>query len=123
MEIDSSTKDDGSSSEIPTNPFEIVEMIRRANSMNNATNPSDALDEALDSFNIIEENKKINSTNKFLKILQLNMIKSPIPKVTNKLQNRAIGIINGVYKPSDSNKLNRGVLVDQKGKELKHYSW
>ena len=59
MEIDSSTKDDGSSSEIPTNPFEIVEMIRRANSMNNATNPSDALDEALDSFNIIEENKKI----------------------------------------------------------------
>lgn len=46
------------------------------------------------------------------------MIKSPIPKVTNKLQNRAIGIINGVYKPSDSNKLNRGVLVDQKGKEL-----
>ena len=59
MEIDSSTKDDGSSSEIPTNPFEIVEMIRRANSMNNATNPSDALDEALDTFNIIEENKKI----------------------------------------------------------------
>ena len=59
MEIDSSTKDDGSSSEIPTNPFEIVEMIRRANSMNNATNPSDALDEALDSFNITEENKKI----------------------------------------------------------------
>lgn len=58
MEIDSSTKNDGSSSEIPTNPFEIVEMIRRANSMNNATNPSDALDEALDSFNIIEENKK-----------------------------------------------------------------
>ena len=59
MEIDSSTKDNGSSSEIPTNPFEIVEMIRRANSMNNATKPSDALDEALDSFNIIEENKKI----------------------------------------------------------------
>ena len=59
MEIDSSTKDNGSSSDIPTNPFEIVEMIRRANSMINATNPSDALDEALDSFNIIEENKKI----------------------------------------------------------------
>ncbi len=57
MEIDSSTKDNGGSSEIPTNPFEIVEMIRRANSMNNATSPSDALDEALDSFNIIEENK------------------------------------------------------------------
>ena len=46
------------------------------------------------------------------------MIKSPIPKVTNKLQYRAIGIINGTYKPSDSNKLNRGVLVDKKGKEI-----
>ena len=46
------------------------------------------------------------------------MIKSPIPKVTNKLQYRAIGIINGTYKPSDSNQLNRGVLVDKKGKEI-----
>ena len=46
------------------------------------------------------------------------MIKSPIPKVTNKLQYRAIGIINGVYKPSDRNKINRGVLVDKEGKEL-----
>ena len=46
------------------------------------------------------------------------MIKSPIPKVTNKFQYRAIGIINGTYKPSDSNKLNRGVLVDKKGKEI-----
>ena len=59
MQIDSSTKNDESNSEFPSNPFEIVEMIRRANSMNNATNPSDALDEALDSFNNIEENKKL----------------------------------------------------------------
>ena len=55
LEIDNSTKTDEDSSGLPTNPFEIVEMIRRQNSMNNATNPSDALDEALKSFNSLEE--------------------------------------------------------------------
>ena len=55
IEIDSSTKRDENSSEIPTNPFEIVEMIRRQNSMNDATNPTDAIDEALNSFNGLEE--------------------------------------------------------------------
>ena len=55
LEIDSSTKTDENSSAIPTNPFELVEMIRRQNSMNDATNPSDAIDEALKSFNILEE--------------------------------------------------------------------
>ena len=59
MEIDSSTKNDGSSSEIPTNPFEIVEMIRRQNSLNDATNPSDAIDDALESFNSLEEKEEI----------------------------------------------------------------
>ena len=54
LEIDSSTKTDDSSSEIPTNPFEIVEMIRRQNSLNDATNPSDAIDDALESFNTVE---------------------------------------------------------------------
>ena len=54
VEIDSSTKFDNSSSELPTNPFEIVEMMRRANSMNNATNPSDAIDDALNSFNEVQ---------------------------------------------------------------------
>ena len=54
IEIDSSTKIDTDSSALPTNPFEIVEMIRRANSMNDATNPSDAIDDALKSFNKIE---------------------------------------------------------------------
>ena len=55
LEIDSSTKEDDSDSVIPTNPFEIVEMIRRQNSMNDATNPSDAIDDALKSFNSAEE--------------------------------------------------------------------
>ena len=55
LEIDSSTKTDENSSGIPTNPFEIVEMIRRYNSLNDATNPSDALDDALESFNTFEE--------------------------------------------------------------------
>ena len=55
LEIDSSTKTDGDSSALPTNPFEIVEMIRRQNRMNNATNPSDAIDDALKSFNSLEE--------------------------------------------------------------------
>ena len=59
LEIDSSTKTEDDSSVIPTNPFEIVEMIRRQNSMNDATNPSDAIDDALKSFNILEENQEI----------------------------------------------------------------
>ena len=54
-EIDISTKTDENRSFIPNNPFEIVEMIRRQNSMNNATNPTDALDDALESFNSLEE--------------------------------------------------------------------
>ena len=55
LEIDTSTKIKEDSSAIPTNPFEIVEMIRRQNSMNDATNPSDAIDDALKSFNSFEE--------------------------------------------------------------------
>ena len=34
LEIDSSTKTEDDSSAFPTNPFELVEMIRRENSMN-----------------------------------------------------------------------------------------
>ena len=59
LEIDTSTKKDEDSSAIPTNPFEIVEMIRRQNTMNDATNPSDAIDDALRSFNSLEENQEI----------------------------------------------------------------
>ena len=55
LEIDTSTKGEEDSSVIPTNPFEIVEMIRRHNSMNDATKPSDAIDDALKSFNSLEE--------------------------------------------------------------------
>ena len=54
LEIDSSTKTDDSSG-LPTNPFEIVEKIRRYNSMNEATSPSDAIDDALKAFNGYEE--------------------------------------------------------------------
>ena len=56
LEIDTSTKTANDTSVIPTNPFELVEMIRRQNSMNDATNPSDAIDDALNSFNSLEEN-------------------------------------------------------------------
>ena len=59
LEIDSSTKTEDDSSVLPTNPFELVEMIRRQNSMNNATNPSDAIDDALKSFNSVEEKEEI----------------------------------------------------------------
>ena len=55
LEIDTSTKREEDKSVIPTNPFEIVEMIRRYNSLNDATKPSDAIDDALKSFNSLEE--------------------------------------------------------------------
>ena len=54
LEIDTSTKTEDDSV-FPTNPFELMEMIRRQNSMNAATNPSDAIDDALNSFNSLEE--------------------------------------------------------------------
>ena len=59
LEIDTSTKTDEDSSVLPTNPFEIVEMIRRQNSLNDATSPSDAIDDALKSFNTLEEKLEI----------------------------------------------------------------
>ena len=55
LEINTTTKAEEASSVLPNNPFEIVEMIRRHNSLNNATTPSDALDDALESFNSMEE--------------------------------------------------------------------
>ena len=56
LEIDTSSKTEDDSSVLPTNPFELVEMIRRQNSLNDATDPSDAIDDALKSFNSLEEN-------------------------------------------------------------------
>ena len=46
------------------------------------------------------------------------MLKNPIPKVTNQLQYRAIGIINAKYIPHDSNQLNKGFLIDNKGEKI-----
>ena len=38
------------------------------------------------------------------------MLKNPIPKVTSKLQYRAIGIVNGKFNPHETEKLNKGYL-------------
>ena len=59
IEIDNFTKLETNSSDLPTNPFEIVEMIRRSNSMNDATDPSDSIDDALKSFSEIQENENL----------------------------------------------------------------
>ena len=45
--------------DLPTNPFEIVDRLRRANSMNDATKPSDAIDNAIKSFDMINEDKQM----------------------------------------------------------------
>ena len=46
------------------------------------------------------------------------MLKNPIPKVTNQLQQRAIGIINGKFTPHGRDQLNRGFLIDNKGEKI-----
>ena len=46
------------------------------------------------------------------------MIKNPIQKVTNKLQYRAIGIVSGIYNPNSKEQLNKGTLIDSKGKQI-----
>ena len=46
------------------------------------------------------------------------MLKNPIPQVTSRLQYRAIGIINGKFTPHDSEQLNRGFLIDNKGEKI-----
>ena len=46
------------------------------------------------------------------------MLKNPIPKVTNKLQYRAIGIVNGKFIPHSSDQINRGYLRDIKGEKI-----
>ena len=46
------------------------------------------------------------------------MIKSPIPKVSNKKQFRAIGIICGMHKPHENNLLNKGFLEDSNGLKI-----
>ena len=46
------------------------------------------------------------------------MIKSPIPKVSNKKQFRAIGIVCGMYKPHESNLINKGFIEDSNGLKI-----
>ena len=46
------------------------------------------------------------------------MLKNPIPKVTNHLQHRAIGIVYGKFTPNGSEQLNRGFLIDNNGEKI-----
>ena len=46
------------------------------------------------------------------------MLKNPIPKVTNQLQHRAIGIINAKFTPLSREKLNKGFLIDNKNEKI-----
>ena len=46
------------------------------------------------------------------------MLKNPIPKVTNRMQYRAIGIINGKFIPHNTEQINRGFLIDSKGEKF-----
>ena len=57
IELDNTQDGFEINSSIPTNPFEIVDMLRKANSMNDATSPSDAIDEAIKTF----DNLKLNN--------------------------------------------------------------
>ena len=57
IELNTNTKDGFKSTEtIPTNPFELVDMLRKANSMDDATSPSDAIDEAIRTFDNLNLN-------------------------------------------------------------------
>ena len=46
------------------------------------------------------------------------MLKNPIPKVTNKLQYRAIGIVSGKFIPNSSEQINKGFITDGKGVKI-----
>ena len=46
------------------------------------------------------------------------MLKNPIPKVTDPLQHRAIGIMYGKFISNDSKGMNRGFLNDNKGERI-----
>ena len=50
--------------------------------------------------------------------LIFNMLKNPIPKVINKLQYRAIGIVNGKFIPNSSEQMNRGYITDNNGEKI-----
>jgi len=46
------------------------------------------------------------------------MLKNPIPKVTDPLQYRAIGIVNGKFTPHDIKQLNKGLITDNEGEKI-----
>ena len=46
------------------------------------------------------------------------MFKNPIPQVTDPLQYRAIGIVNGKFTPHDSEQLNKGLITDNEGEKI-----
>ena len=46
------------------------------------------------------------------------MLKNPIPQVTDPLQYRAIGIVNGKFTPHDSEQLNKGLITDNDGEKI-----
>jgi len=46
------------------------------------------------------------------------MLKNPIPQVTDPLQYRAIGIVNGKFTPHDTEQLNKGLITDNKGEKI-----
>ena len=58
LDLNNNTQDGlETNNSLPANPFELVDRIRRANSMNDATSPSDAIDEAIRTF----DNLKLNN--------------------------------------------------------------
>jgi len=46
------------------------------------------------------------------------MLKNPIPQVTDPLQYRAIGIVNGKFTPHDLEQLNKGLITDNEGEKI-----
>ena len=46
------------------------------------------------------------------------MLKNPIPKVTDPLQYRAIGIVHGKFTPHDIEQLNKGLITDNEGEKI-----
>ena len=46
------------------------------------------------------------------------MLKNPIPQVTDPLQYRAIGIVNGKFSPYDTEQLNKGLITDNEGEKI-----
>ncbi len=46
------------------------------------------------------------------------MLKNPIPQVTDPLQYRAIGIVNGKFTPHDTEQLNKGLIIDNEGEKI-----